>query len=111
MNTSSIPPSEQLEDLLVAAAFGTLSESELLELDALIQTHPEAQAELASLQSLAADLSFLAEERAPSADLRNRLEQAITADADPQAPPSAPPGMISCPSRAAPRKARSSKGR
>lgn len=97
MNTSSIPPSEQLEDLLAAAAFGTLSESELRELDALIRDNPEARAELASLQSLAADLSYLADERAPSTDLRDRLERAITAEADPQAPPSAPAGTIPFP--------------
>ncbi|MDQ2621795.1 MAG: hypothetical protein M3Y45_02020, partial [Actinomycetota bacterium] len=78
MNPSSNPPTEYQEDLLAAAAFGTLTESERAEFDALMESSPDFRAEFASLKALTADLALLAPEADPSPALRDRLEQAIT---------------------------------
>jgi anti-sigma-K factor RskA len=89
MHTSSNPPTEYQEDLLAAAAFGTLTASEQAEFDALLQSSPDFRAEFASLQALTADLSLLAPEADPSPALRDRLEQAISSA--PPVPEALPP--------------------
>lgn len=68
------------EELLGAAAFGTLTAAEAVELEDYLARSPAAQAELAELRALAADLPLLVDDVEPSADLRNRIEQAVLAD-------------------------------
>jgi anti-sigma-K factor RskA len=65
------------EALLAAAAFGTLDRDEERALQDLLAHSPEARAELASLQELAGNFALLADERAPSSGLRDRIEAAI----------------------------------
>jgi anti-sigma-K factor RskA len=78
MNTSSNPPTEHQEDLLAAAAFGTLTESERAEFESLLESSPGFREEFASLQALTADLALLAPESDPSPAVRDRLEEAIS---------------------------------
>ncbi len=78
MSTSSNPPTDHQEDLLAAAAFGTLSKSEQARFDSLMESSPEFRAEYASLKAFTADLSLLATEADPPPELRDRLEEAIT---------------------------------
>jgi anti-sigma-K factor RskA len=68
------------EELLGAAAFGTLTAEEEAELQAYLKTSETARAELAELRALAGDLTLLADEMDPPPDLRNRIEQAVLAD-------------------------------
>ncbi|MDQ3442574.1 MAG: anti-sigma factor [Chloroflexota bacterium] len=69
------------EELLGAAAFGTLNGVEAVELDAYLQTSASARAELAELRMIAGGLSLLADEAPPSPDLRRRIEKVVMADA------------------------------
>jgi len=69
------------EDLLGAAAFGTLNASEAAEVDAYLATSASARAELAELRMIAGGLALVADEARPSPDLRNRIEQVVMADA------------------------------
>lgn len=95
MTISSDPPHDQLSDLLAAAAFGSPSQAELAELEAILEHNPEARAEYASLLALAADLALIPDERTPSAGLRDRLEQAVTAGV------STPPSLAPAPKASA----------
>ncbi|MDQ3655674.1 MAG: anti-sigma factor [Chloroflexota bacterium] len=69
------------EELLSAAAFGTLSAAEAAEVEAYLATSASARAELAELRMIAGGLTLLADEARPSPDLRNRIEQVVMADA------------------------------
>ncbi len=68
------------EELLGAAAFGTLTAEEEVELHSYLETSESARAELAELRLIAGDLSLLADEMEPPVKLRDRLEQAIQSD-------------------------------
>lgn len=70
---------QDMEELLAAAAFGTLTPEEAAALEGYLATHPAARAELAELQALAGDLTMLADEVEPPATLRGQIEQAILA--------------------------------
>lgn len=99
MTLSSNPPhdQDQIADLLAAAAFGSPSESELAELEAILENTPEARAEYASLQMLAADLALIPDERTPSAGLRDRLEQAVTSGTSTPSSPAPAPAVAAVP--------------
>lgn len=83
------------EVLLGAAAFGTLSAAEAVELEGYLATSAAARAELAEFRMIAGGLTLLADEARPSPDLRRRIEQVVMADvawARPaQRGPTAPP--------------------
>jgi anti-sigma-K factor RskA len=68
------------EELLGAAAFGTLTAEEEIELQAHLASSESARAELAELRIIAGDLSLLADEMEPPVELRDRLERAIQTD-------------------------------
>jgi len=69
------------EDLLGAAAFGTLNAAEAAEVEAYLATSAPARAALAELRMIAGGLTLVADEARPSPDLRNRIEQVVMADA------------------------------
>lgn len=69
------------EDLLGAAAFGTLSAAEAGEVEAYLAASAPARAVLAELRMIAGGLTLLADEARPSLDLRNRIEHVVMADA------------------------------
>lgn len=69
------------EELLGAAAFGTLNAAEAAEVEAYLATSGLAQAQLAELRMIAGGLTLLADEARPSPDLRNRIEHVVMADA------------------------------
>jgi len=87
------------EALLAEAAFGTLDPDEERALQDMLARSPAARAELASLQELAGNLALLADERAPSPELRNQIEMAITSG---QAPAGSPAAAAPTPLRTAP---------
>ncbi len=69
------------EDLLGAAAFGTLNAVEAAEVEAYLATSASAWPELAELRMIAGGLALLADEARPSSDLRIRIETVVMADA------------------------------
>ncbi|MEJ7901733.1 MAG: anti-sigma factor [Thermomicrobiales bacterium] len=69
------------EELLGAAALGTLNEAEASGLEGYLATSASARAELAELRMIAGGLTLLADEARPSPDLRQRIEQVVMADA------------------------------
>jgi len=68
---------EYYEDLLAAAAFGTLDSDEAAELRAYLESNPDARDALADLRELASMLSLVAGEADPSPALRDRIEGTI----------------------------------
>jgi len=68
------------EDLLGAAAFGTLDAGEAAVLEGYLATSAAAQTVLAELRMIAGGLSLLVDEVSPSPHLRGCIEQAVMAD-------------------------------
>ncbi len=71
---------QYFQELLGAAAFGTLSAAEASELEGHLATSAAARAELAELRLIAGGLALLSEPARPSIDLRNRIEHVVMAD-------------------------------
>jgi anti-sigma-K factor RskA len=68
------------EDLVAAAAFGTLSASEAMELEEFLATSESARSALAELRMMMGGLAMLPDERQPPSALRDRIEHAVMAD-------------------------------
>lgn len=74
------PNDHYYEDLLGAAAFGTLDAAEAAQLEAWLATSASGRAHLAELRMIAGALGQLADDATPPAALRSRIEQAVMAD-------------------------------
>lgn len=74
---------ESFEDLKEAYALNALSDDERRSVEAYLETHPEAQAEIEELQSIASLLALAPEDRQPPPELRQRLLRAVEAEAGP----------------------------
>ncbi|MBA2469679.1 MAG: anti-sigma factor [Chloroflexia bacterium] len=73
-------PDRSYEDLLGAAAFGTLDAGEAADLEGYLATSAAARMVLAELRMIASGLPLLVDEVSPSPRLRSRIEQAVLAD-------------------------------
>lgn len=82
-NVSSFDPRAEFdgqdyyEYLLEAAAFGTLSDAEQADLTSFLASSPDARAELADLMAIVSSLPLTLDERAPSPELRDRIQAGI----------------------------------
>jgi hypothetical protein len=66
-------PHEPFQDLLAAAAFGTLTDEEWASLREHLETCPDCRAELADFQVIAGALPVTLDDQEPPARLRNRI--------------------------------------
>lgn len=74
---------DRFEDLMEAYALNAVPEDERREVEAFLEAHPEAQAEIDELQSIAGLLALSAEDRQPAPELRERLMRAVETEAGP----------------------------
>jgi anti-sigma-K factor RskA len=74
---------DRFEDLMEAYALNAVPEDERREVEAYLGSHPEAQAEIEELQSIAGLLALSAENRQPPPELRERLMRAVETEAGP----------------------------
>lgn len=72
-NTVNDRTHEEFQDLLAAAAFGTLTDGEWSALRAHLETCAECQRELSDFRTIAAALPLTLDERQPAPQLRNRI--------------------------------------
>jgi len=95
-NPGRDPGRERFEDLKEAYALGALSEEERREVEEYLGTHPELQAEVDDLESVANLLALAPREYEPSPQLRRDLMNRISSspDATPAADPSSRQGGL-----------------
>jgi anti-sigma-K factor RskA len=72
---------ERFEDLKDAYVLGALPEEERLEFEQYLATHPDLQAEVEELSSVAGLLAFSPWEQEPPPDLRRRIMDTVEAEA------------------------------
>jgi anti-sigma-K factor RskA len=72
---------ERFEDLKDAYVLGALPEEERLEFEQYLAAHPELQAEMEELSTVAGLLAFSVREQEPSPDLRRRIMDTVEAEA------------------------------
>lgn len=92
-NTVNNRTHEEFQDLLAAAAFGTLTDEEWVTLRAHLETCAECQRELSDFRAIAAALPLTLDERQPAPQLRNRILAMVQHDhrmAEPAPATSAP---------------------
>ena len=85
------------EEQATAWALGTISPADRADFERFMATSPDLQAEIASLMPGARALPLAAEERSPSADLRNRLATAINAEPNVVHPAESVPAAAAAP--------------
>src|SRR5919107_2000777 len=74
---------ERFEDLKDAYVLGALPEEERLSFEDYLAAHPERQAEIDELGAVAGLLAFSPEEHEPTPELRERIMEAVEAEAAP----------------------------
>ena len=72
---------ERFEDLKDAYVLGALLEEERLEIERYLAAHPDLQAEMEELSTVAGLLAFSVLEQEPSPDLRRRIMDTVEAEA------------------------------
>ena len=72
---------ERFEDLKDAYVLGALPEEEREEFERYLVEHPDLQAEIEELSTIAGLLAFSVREQEPSPDLRRRIMDAVEAEA------------------------------
>jgi anti-sigma-K factor RskA len=72
---------ERFEDLKDAYVLGALPEEERLEFERYLASHPDLQAEMEELSTVAGLLAFSVREQEPSPDLRRRIMDTVEAEA------------------------------
>jgi anti-sigma-K factor RskA len=72
---------ERFEDLKDAYVLGALPEEERLEFERYLAAHPDLQAEMEELSTVAGLLAFSVREQEPSPDLRRRIMDTVEAEA------------------------------
>jgi anti-sigma-K factor RskA len=72
---------ERFEDLKDAYVLGALPEEERLEFEQYLAAHPDRQAEVEELSTVAGLLAFSVREQEPSPDLRRRIMDTVEAEA------------------------------
>ncbi len=75
---------ERFEDLKDAYVLDALPEEERRSVEAYLAAHPERQAEIDELGTIAGLLAFAPQEQEPPPELRRRLMEVVEAEADPR---------------------------